>query len=161
MTGGAEYSGAGGGGGAGAALPSACTARTGPSLSIPDCSPGQPRKLVFKRFSCRHKGLLTSLMPPFNTELFHIPSRLRFYSEWQGMFPLGKLEKCFFFFCCFFCFFFPSQLASIFHPKRRAGGGSSAGRGQHSAEINGWCFWVAEDDDGVPRAGEDPHPPSL
>lgn len=104
----------------------------GLSLSIPGCSLGQQRKLVFKWFSWRHKGLLTSLMPPFNTELFHILSQLHFYSEWQGTFPLGKLEKC----CFFFFPFLPFQLASIFHPKRQAGGGSSAGRGQRSAEIN-------------------------
>lgn len=54
-------------------------------------------KLLFKRFSWRHKGLLTSLMPPFNTELFRILSRLCFYSEWQATFPLGKSEKCFYF----------------------------------------------------------------
>lgn len=95
--------------GGSAALPSAPRSKAvpgrGPWLSIPGCSLGQPRKLVFKRFSWRHKGLLTSLMPPFNTELFHILSRLCFYSEWQGTFPLGKLEKCFYFLGFFFSFF--------------------------------------------------------
>lgn len=93
----------------------------GPSLSIPDCSPGQPGKLVFKRFSWRHKGLLTSLMPPFNTELFHIPSRLCFYSEWQGTFPLGKLEKCFY----FIYFFLSSFSVSIYF----------------SSKTPGWWWW--------------------
>lgn len=89
--------------------------REGPLAWCPQLRHGSAQaKLLFKRFSWRHKGLLTSLMPPFNTELFRIPSRLCFYSEWQGTFPLGKLEKCFWF---FFSFFLPFQLASIFHPK--------------------------------------------
>lgn len=79
-------------------------------------------------------------MPPFNTELFHILSQLCFYSEWQGTFPLGKLEKCFYFFFFFFFLSLPFQLASIFHPKHQAGGGSSAGRGQRSAGIIGRHF---------------------
>lgn len=79
-------------------------------------------------------------MPPFNTELFHILSQLCFYSEWQGTFPLGKLEKCFYFFFFFFFLSPPFQLASIFHPKHQAGGGSSAGRGQRSAGIIGRHF---------------------
>lgn len=55
----------------------------------------QPGKLVFKWFSWRHKGLVTSLMPPFNAELFRIPPWLHCYSGWHGTFtsPLGELEN--------------------------------------------------------------------
>lgn len=154
-------------GGRSPALPSAPRSTDvpgkGPALSIPGCSPGQPTKLVFKRFSWRHKGLLTSLMPPFNTELFHIPSRLRFYSEWQGTFPLGKLEKCFFF---FFFLFLPFQLASIFHPNRR-GWWWQLRRQRANAwqKLTAGAFRVAgdDDDDEDGAAGDrgDPRSPSL
>lgn len=118
MTGVPKYSGEGQGSKARAALwvsPWPRTARPHQGRApthIPHCSLGQPRKLVLKWFSWRHKGLLTSLMPPFNTELFHILSRLCFYSEWQGTFPLGKLEKCFYFFLFFF--FLSSFSVSIY-----------------------------------------------
>lgn len=92
--------------------------REGPLAWCPQLRHGSAQaKLLFKRFSWRHKGLLTSLMPPFNTELFRIPSRLCFYSEWQGTFPLGKLEKCF----CFFFFFLSSFSVSIYFSSKIAG----------------------------------------
>lgn len=103
----AKYSEEGRGGGAEVPHPAQQgRVREGPLAWCPQLRHGSAQaKLLFKRFSWRHKGLLTSLMPPFNTELFRIPSRLCFYSEWQGTFPLGKLEKCFcFFFLSFFLF---------------------------------------------------------
>lgn len=92
-------------------------------------------------------------MPPFNTELFHILSQLCFYSEWQGTFPLGKLEKCFYFF--FFFFSLSSFSVSIYFSSETPGWWWQLRRQRATLSRNyrPSLFRAAGEDEGAPGGG--------